>query len=115
MRAIFTSSMNSLTLFHSRTWPSRVGLVDESLGTAVLPSSAMRTAPIAPDDTQWAHGYSGCIGVLMKGVHPASATIALFPLIWPLRMAVTGRQKLYAYLASNTAINASSTAIEAAA
>ena len=64
---------------------------------------------------QWAHGYSGCIGVSMNGVQPGSRSVALLPSRSPLRMAVTGRQRLYVYLASNTAISPSSMAIAASA
>src|SRR5881394_1935657 len=108
MRAMRTSSMNAATVRHSRTAPPAVGLLEESTGAGLAPSSASITAPSAPDDTQCAHGYSGCIGVLMKGVQPASAASALLPPPW--RTAVTGRQKLYVYLASKTAMSASSTA-----
>jgi hypothetical protein len=59
---------------------------------------------------QCAHGYSGCIGVSMNGVHDGSRSVASFPSISPFRIAVTGRQKLYVYLASNTAMTASSVA-----
>src|ERR1700676_4329184 len=113
MRAIFTSSMNSGMLFHSRVAPFAVGLLDRSVGAGAPRSSAVSTAPIAPDVTQCAHGYSGCIGVLMNGDHPRSAATFVFPATCSLRSAVTGRQKLYVYFASNTAINASSAAIEA--
>src|SRR5258708_3467091 len=104
MRATFTSSMKSPTLAHSRVLPSRVGLADVSLGAGADPISAVRTAPMPPDTTQCAQGYSGCIGVLMKGVHPGSAAIAALFIMWPLRIAVTGRQEVEAYLASKTAI-----------
>ena len=53
------------------------------------PISASSTAPSAADTMQWAHGYSGCIGVSMNGVQPGSRASPS-----ALRMAVTGRQKL---------------------
>src|ERR1700704_815010 len=115
MRATFTSSMKSATLAHSRTTPLAVGLVDESFGAGFPASSAFSTAPSAPERTQCAHGYSGCIGVLMKGDQPRSAETLVLPAMWSLRNAVTGRRKLYAYFASKIAINASSAAIVAAA
>jgi len=64
---------------------------------------------------QWAHGYSGCIGVSMNGAQLASRSVASLPSRSPLRMAVIGRQKLYVYLASNTATSASSMAMPAIA
>ena len=39
-------------------------------------------------------GYSGCIGVAFGGVQPASRSVASLPSWSPLRIAVTGRQKL---------------------
>src|SRR5882672_3764244 len=102
MRATFTSSMKSATLVHSRTMPLAVGLLDESFGAGCPPSSAFSTAPTAPASMQCAHGYSGCMGVLTKGDQPRSAAALLFPAVCSLRIAVTGRQKLYVYLASKT-------------
>ena len=86
-----------------------------SLGSGRPANSASKTPPSAAETMQWAHGYSGCIGVSMNGVQPGSATLASLPSWPPLRIAVIGRQKLYAYFASNTAINASSMAIPTAA
>src|SRR5260221_13031108 len=59
---------------------------------------------------QWAHGYSGCIGVLAIGCQVASRSVASLPSISSLRMAVIGRQNAYLYLASMTAIAASASA-----
>ena len=56
---------------------------------------------------QCAHGYSGCIGVVPSGAHDSSRGVAGLPLRSALRIAVIGRQKLYAYFASNIAMNAS--------
>src|ERR1700752_3140214 len=103
MRATATSATKSPTLFQERTAPPAVELAELSLGLGPAPISAASTAPIAPDTMQWAHGYSGCIGVSMNGSQPGSPAP---PSV--LRMAVTGRQKLYVYLASNTAMSASS-------
>src|SRR5262245_63249850 len=107
MRAIFTSSMKSPMLFHWRTMPSAVGLLDDSVGTGPLPSSAASTAPIAPDETQCAHGYSGCIGVAMNGDHPRSAGTLVAPATCSLRIAVAGGQELWVYFAWRTGISAS--------
>src|SRR5258705_3231530 len=115
MRATFPSSMKSATLVHSRIMPLAVGLLDKSFGAGFPASSAFSTAPSAPDITQCAQGYSGCIGVLMKGDQPRSAEVLVLPAVCSLRIAVTGRQKLYVYFASKIAIIASSAAIVAAA
>src|SRR4029453_3522839 len=110
MRATATSATNSLTLFHVRTAPPAVELDELSLGVGPEPISASSTAPSEPDTMQCAHGYSGCIGVSMNGSQPGSRASPS-----ALRMAVTGRQKLYVYLASNTAISAASLATAARA
>ena len=41
----------------------------------------------------------------MKGVHSASGSVSLFPSVSPARMAVTGRQNMYVYFASQTAMS----------
>src|SRR4051794_15697398 len=110
MRAIETSRVKSPTVLHVRTAPLAVVLDDVSVGVAPLPISACRTAPSEDATMQCAHGYSGCIGVSTYGSQPASR-----PSPSVLRMAVIGRQKLYVYFASKTAINASSIAIAATA
>src|SRR5215831_6354104 len=86
MRASFTSSTRSGTLFHVRVTPPAVGLEVERVGIGLPPISASITAPNALADTQWAHGYSGCIGVVMSGVQPVSCMRAGLPP--PLRIAV---------------------------
>src|SRR5262249_18422797 len=105
----------SSTLFHVRIAPAAVWLSELKVGTGPLPSSAWSTAPSDADTMQWAHGYSGCIGVSMNGVQLGSRSVASLPSVSPLRMAVIGRQKLYVYLASKTAVSASSMAIAAIA
>src|SRR5258706_4277350 len=115
MRATATSCTNSSTLFHVRTPPPAVELAELMAGTGPLPSSAWSTAPSEAETMQWAHGYSGCMGVSMNGVQLGSRSVASLPSASPLRIAVTGRQRLYVYLASNTAISASSIAIAAIA
>ncbi len=74
--------------------PGDVGLVVLSVGVGPRPISASSTAPTAPETMQWAQGYSGCIGVSMSGSHAASRSVASLPSMSPLRIAVTGRQKL---------------------
>src|SRR5262247_4875360 len=46
----------------------------------------------------------------MKGVHTGSGSVSAFPSVAPARMAVTGRQNMYVYFASQQAINAFVTA-----
>src|SRR4029450_9732399 len=46
----------------------------------------------------------------MKDVHAASGSVRGFPSVSPARMAVTGRQNMYVYFASQTAIVAFVTA-----
>src|SRR6185295_3863388 len=103
MRATATSFVKSSTLVHVRTAPPAVELAELSRGVGPEPISAASTAPRVADTMQWAHGYSGCIGVSMNGVQPGSRSVASLPSRSPLRMAVTGRQRLYVYLASKTA------------
>src|SRR5262249_45955590 len=96
---------------HLRVTPGAVGLVREISPTS-LPATPCRTAETAAEVMQCAQGYSGCIGVSPSGNHEASRGVARL-LVWSgLRMAVTGRQRLYAYLASKTAIIASAPAID---
>jgi len=94
-----------------RVTPGAVGLVMLIVDTRPVPNSASSTAPTAAALTQCAHGYSGCIGVSTSGNHAGSWAVASLPSMSPLRMAVTGRQKLCAYLPSNTATNASDAAM----
>src|SRR5262245_45764313 len=103
MRACATSAMNSSVLRQVRTAPPAVELDELRVGGRPLPSSAASTVPSEAETMQCAHGYSGCMGVSMNGSQTASRVAGSSPLR-PLRMAVTGRQKLYVYLASNTAI-----------
>ena len=46
----------------------------------------------------------------MNGVHAGSGSVSELPSVSPARMAVTGRQNMYVYFASQTAINAFVTA-----
>src|SRR5262245_35601613 len=115
MRATATSRTNSSTLAHVRSTPPAVELVELSFGDGRLASSASSTAPSDADTMQWAHGYSGCIGVSMNGVQLGSRSVASLPSRSPLRMAVTGRQELDVYLASKYKTSPSSIAVAAAA
>src|SRR4030088_3508639 len=77
---------------------------------SAVPSMASMALATAELTMQWAHGYSGCIGVLSIGCQVASRSVAALPSISPLRVAVIGRQNADLYLASKTAIIASASA-----
>src|SRR5207253_545453 len=79
-------------------------------GMSAVPSIVSMALATAELMMQWAHGYSGCIGVLSIGCHVASRSVASLPSMSPLRMAVIGRQNAYLYLASMKAIAASASA-----
>ena len=75
-----------------RVTPGAVGVVILTVGTA-SPKKALSTEADDDSEMQWAHGYSGCIGGdqrLPSGI----PLVASFPSMSPLRIAVTGRQKL---------------------
>src|SRR6516225_9321630 len=90
--------------------PGAVGLVMLTSGISAVPNAASTAAATAPLMVQCAHGYSGCIGVLSNGCQIASRSVAGLSSMSPLRIAVTGRQNSYVYLASNTAMPASAAA-----
>src|SRR5262249_32229618 len=79
-------------------------------GMSAVPSIVSMALATAELMMQWAHGYSGCIGVLSIGCHVASRSVASSPSMSPLRMAVIGRKNGYLYLASMTAIAGSASA-----
>src|SRR5947207_9326707 len=79
-------------------------------GMSAVPSIASMALATPELMMQWAHGYSGCMGVLPIGCHVASRSVASLPSMSPLRIAVIGRQNAYLYLASMTAIAASASA-----
>src|SRR5512132_1249657 len=82
----------------------------DTSGMSAVPRIASIALATAELMMQWAHGYSGCIGVLSIGCQVASRSVAALPSISPLRMAVIGRQNAYLYLASKTATMASASA-----
>ena len=102
-------------LAQRRVAPFAVGLVVASTGTGPAPMSAFSTAPTVPARIAWPLGYSGCRGASMRGVQEGSRVVASLPSMSPLRIAVSGRQKLYWYLASKTLMSASSIACATAA
>jgi len=73
--------MKSSTVVQLRTAPSAVGLVAASVGISPEPISASSTVPTAAATMQCAHGYSGCIGVSMNGVHAGSRSVAGFAVV----------------------------------
>ena len=85
--------LKSSTLLHVRIVPAAV-LLEESVWVWAATDLGLSTAPSEAETMQWAHGYSGCMGVSMNGVHPVSRSVASLPSISPFRIAVIGRQKL---------------------
>src|SRR5438552_18615602 len=71
---------------------------------ASVPKKAARTAALAPLTPLWPEMYDGWAGVTRNGVQAGSAAVSGLPSVSAARIAVTGRQKLYVYLASQTAI-----------
>src|SRR5262245_38598953 len=90
--------------------PGAVVLVILTSGISAVPNAALMAAATAQLTSHCAHGDSGCIGVLSIGCQVASRSVAGLSSISPLRIAVTGRQKSYWYLLSNTAMPASAAA-----
>src|SRR5215469_18942333 len=115
MRAFATSSVKVVILVQRWVTPGAVALIIAISGISSAPSAALTTPATLPLRMQWAHGYSGCIGVLSIGCQVASRSVAALPSISPFRIAVIGRQNSYLYLASKTAIIASTAATEASA
>ena len=63
-------------------------------GVGHLVDEVVDPAQTAPALMQCAHGYSGCIGMSIRGSQPASSVVASLPSMSPFRIAVSGRQKL---------------------
>ena len=93
-RASATSRVNSSSRVQRRTAPLAVGLLVLSTGSAAPARSASSTTAMLTASVLCALGYSGCIGVSTSGDHAASGCVASLPSMSPLRIAVTGRQKL---------------------
>jgi ammonia channel protein AmtB len=72
--------------------PGAVGLVIVTSSTSAVPKMVSIADATAVLMMQWAHGYSGCIGVLSIGCHVASRSVAGLSSLSPLRIAVMGRQ-----------------------
>src|SRR5882724_1325808 len=62
--------------------------------TGPVPNTDSRMPAPTPPTMPAAEGYSGCMGFGFNDVQPASLSVASLPSRSPLRMAVTGRQKL---------------------
>src|SRR5438067_3267826 len=69
-------------------------------GMASVPKKAASTAADAPLTPLWPELYDGWAGVTRNGAQAVSAVVPGLPSVSAARMAVTGRQKLYLYLAS---------------
>src|SRR5919204_4470952 len=96
-------------LANDRVTPGRLSVL-KVRGMASVPKKAARTAALAPLMPLWAEMYDGWAGVTRNGVQAGSAAVSGLPSVSAARMAVTGRQKLYVYLASQTAKRASACA-----
>src|SRR5687768_2541187 len=80
-----------------------------------VPKKPANTAAAAPLTELWPETYDGWAGVLMSGAQAASAVVSGLPSSAARRMPVTGRQKLYSYLASQQPMAASAMAMLSAA
>ena len=67
---------------------------DRHLWMSLEPITFWITVVTAPLRMQWAHGYSGCSGVLSSGSQVASRSVLSLPSMSPLRIAVIGRQNI---------------------
>jgi hypothetical protein len=72
----------------------RCGARERDFAQIASPPVDSITAAAAALRMQWAQGYSGCMGVASSGCQVASISVSGFPSESPLRIAVTGRQKL---------------------
>src|SRR5262245_59360233 len=97
-------------------------LVNERLPTAAssdgtvkamlsVPKKLLSTVAAAPLNVLWPEVYEGKFGVTSSGAQVGSAVVAEFPSVSAARMAVTGRQRLSTYLASQQAMAASARAM----
>src|SRR4051812_7397672 len=107
MRPPETSSFKARRLVNLCVTPGAVGEVKVTSGMSSVPSTAAIAPAIEPLRMQCAQGYSGCVGVVAIGCHEGTRSVVGLLSMSPLRIAVTGRQNSYLYLASNTAIIAS--------
>src|SRR6202022_3400418 len=98
MRASETSFAIAHRLVQRWVTPGAVALVLVISATSAVSNRVSTTAANVALQMQCAHGYSGCIGVLSIGCHPASSETAGLPVRSPLRIAVMGRQKSCGYL-----------------
>src|SRR5262249_29655946 len=83
--------------------PGRSGVVEVKAMSSVPKNPARAVAAAAPY-ALCPDEYDGCAGVASSGVQVGSAAVAGLPSVSAARMAVTGRQKLYRYLASQVAM-----------
>src|SRR5262245_38331989 len=90
MRAFATSWVKAIMLVQRWVTPGAVGLVIAISGISSVPSTVLTTPATLPLTMQWAHGYSGCVGVSAIACQVVSRSVAGFSSISPLRIAVTG-------------------------
>src|SRR5215207_5656809 len=94
----------------------RAGSWDGSVkATLSVRKKSARTAAAAPLAELWPEMYDGWAGVAISGAQAASGAVSGLPSSAASRMPVTGRQKLYSYLASQQLMKASATAMLSAA
>src|SRR5262245_38230520 len=100
MRALMISARRSSVFSKTRVVP----LIELSSAkwTMLVPLKCSSILAVALVQHPCAAGYSGCAGVVARLLQPGSAVVNGLPP--PARIAVTGRQKLYLYLASQQAI-----------
>ena len=85
---------------------SRAAIDDESTVNDVFsPNKFASTAAAELLMTEWADGYSGCAGVTIRGVQPASTAVPGFPSVsaraiawwgWVMRLVQSGQAQHYA-------------------
>src|SRR5580765_2589722 len=105
-----TSRTPSLKVVQWRSKPGLVGLVAVNATPGSSSKSSRRTVAMAPLTVVCPETYSGKFGVATRGVQPGSASVARLSSSSARWIAVTGRQKLKAYFASQHAIRASAPA-----
>src|ERR1700761_6455519 len=99
MRLRPASSAAALKLSNERVTPGSVGEVTENESWS--PKKRASTSAPAALIVLCAPGYEGSAGVLpASGSQVGSATVARLPSVSARRIAVTGRQSWYVYLAS---------------
>src|SRR5262249_32033507 len=105
IRLLPASCAASVNLSNDRTSPGKPGDV-----MLKLTRSPKNEASAWAADSLWMackDTYDWWLGVAIRGVQVGSALVSGLPSVSAARIAVTGRQKLYSYLASTPAMKAS--------